>query len=242
MNEHDLFRAIGAMDESKLSACEAPASRRRLRPIGKLLLLAAVIAALSVSALAAPAIYNAITHAELRQNDRLLETPGDDLSSDQLGGTELYLHIDANEDAPATLQQPYLPTAILGEGAGYCYRYDDLFLYWRGDYRFEQYVLPQSSEASFEAPLRTIQGSNGRSEMKTYAGISVLEVVFEGMFDGETATTRQLYWSDGDYLYYLLLPSDADAEQILSTLTAFTDIDSYLRKPDNKPGCPILMP
>lgn len=242
MNEHDLFRTIGAMDESTLSACEAPASRRRLRPLGKLILVAAVIAALSVSALAAPAIYNAITHAELRQNDHLLDTPDDDLASDQLGGQELYLRIDANEDAPATLAQPYLPTAILDEGVGYCYRYDDLFLYWHGDYRFEQYVLPQSGEASFEAPLRTIQGADTHSEMKTYAGISVLEVVFAGTFDGEAVTTRQLYWSDGDYLYYLLLPSDADAAQILSTLSAFTDIDSYLRKPDNKPDCPILVP
>ncbi len=242
MNEHDLFNAIGAMDDRQLAACETPASRRRLRPLGKILLVAAVIAALSVSALAAPAIYNAITRVELHKNDHLLDTPDDTLTADQLGGYELFLQVDAKKDAPAVLEQAYIPGAILGEGAAYCFRYDDMFLYWRGEYRFEQYVLPQNSETSFRAPIRSIQGAAVRSETKDYLGLSVLEVVFEEKFDGETALTRQLYWSDGNYLYYLLLPSDADAAQILSTMTAFTDIESYRNEPVNKPDSPFLAP
>lgn len=238
MNEHDLFKAIGAVDDQQLLECEAPTSRRRLRPLGKALLLAAVIAVLSISAMATPSIYNALKGSDLRWNNHLYNG----FPEDQCGGYELFLDIDADENAPRTLEQPYIPTAILSTDTGYCFCYEDLFLYWRGEYRFEQYVLPENTDTTYNALIRTIPNAKVITEIRNYAGFDVLEVIFDDTTNGERISNRQLYWSDGSYLYYLTLPLDADAEQILSTMTAFTDIDQYLHEPIYKPSYCILKP
>lgn len=238
MNEHDLFKAIGAVDNQHLRECEATTSRRHRHPLGKTFLIAAVIALLSISAMAAPTIYNALKGSDLRWNNNLYNG----FPEDQSGGYELFLDIDIDKNAPQTLEQPYIPTAILSTDSGYCFCYEDLFLYWRGEYRFEQYVFPENTDTTYNALIRTISNANVITETRNYAGFDVLEVIFDNTTHGERLSNRQLYWSDGSYLYYLMLPLDADAEQILSTMTAFTDINQYLHEPIYKPSHCLLKP
>lgn len=231
MNEYDLFKAIGSVDQQELLQCEV--SRRRLHSLGKAFLIAAVIAMLSISAIAAPTIYNALRGGELSRNDRLYP----DFPEDQAGGYQLFLDLAAVENAPETLEQPYILTALLGESAdeALCARYDDAFFYWRGAYRFEQYVVTGNVNKIY-SHVRSIQDADATTAMKTYAGMDVLEIIFMG----ESDSNRQLFWSDGSYIYYLMLPIDANAEQILSTMTVFTNVEDYLNEPINKPA--MLIP
>lgn len=230
MNEHDLFQAIGSIDEQLLQ-CEVP--HRRLRSLGKAFLIAAVIAILSISAMAAPAIYNALKGGTLSWNDRLHA----DFPEGESGGYQLFLDLAAVENAPEILEQPYIPTLLLEDSANdsLCAWYDDSFLYWHGAYRFEQYVIT-GNVTKIYSHVRSIQDADATTAMKTYAGMDVLEIIFKG----ESDSNRQLFWSDGSYIYYLLLPSDVDADQILSTMTIFANVEDHLNEPITKPA--MLIP
>lgn len=230
MNEHDLFKAIGLIDEQLL---QSETSRRRMRPLSKVFFIAAMIAVLSISAMAAPTVYNALKGGDLSWNDRLYA----DFPEDNAGGYQLFLDLAAVEDAPQTLEQPYILTALLGESTdeALCARYDDSFFYWRGAYRFEQYVIDENADRIC-SHVRSVLDADATATMKTYADTDVLEIIFKG----ESDSNRQLFWSDGSYIYYLMLPLDVDASQILSTMTVFTDVEDHLNAPINKPA--MLIP
>lgn len=236
MNEHDLFKAIGSIDERLL---QSETSRRRMRPLAKVFLIAAVIAAISVSAMAAPTVYSALKGGDLSWNDRLHI----DFPEDNTGGYQLFLDLAAVENAPEILEQPYILTALLDESTddrlnnygSLCGWYDDSFFYWCGAYRFEQYVIDENANRIC-SHVRSVLDADATATMKTYADTDVLEIIFKG----ESDSNRQLFWSDGSYIYYLMLPLDADASQILSTMTVFTDMKDYLNEPVNKP--PMLIP
>lgn len=236
MNEHDLFKAIGSIDEQLL---QSETSRRRMRPLSKVFFIAAMIAVLSISAMAAPTVYNALKGGDLSWNDRLYA----DFPEDNAGGYQLFLDLAAVENAPETLEQPYILTALLGENiddrlnnyGSLCGWYDDSFFYWCGAYRFEQYVIDENADRIC-SHVRSVLDADATATMKTYADMDVLEIIFKG----ESDSNRQLFWSDGNYIFYLMLPLDADADQILSTMTVFTDVEEHLNEPSTKPA--MLIP
>lgn len=239
MNEHNLFQIIGQTDDAHLLECDGPGEKHRVHPIRKTLLIAAMVAMLAISAVATPAIYSAMTNGTIQPSYEQypyvsIYGPGAEGMTD---GYEVLLNIEVSETAPKKLETPHIPAALLNETVSRCEWAEYGFVFWcrKGQFRFEQYAIPEDGNGTYRAIVRSIQDAKVRSTMTTYAGISVMEVIFDGFWDDN----RQLYWSDGDYIYYLMLPMDADANALLATMTVMENVSDYLNEPMDFPFSPL---
>lgn len=169
------------------------------------------------------------------------------------------LEVDVDEDAPETIQSRYIPAALLERcTVEACTDSESLFsleLSMDGpknsritDIRYQQLPLPKDGKMEVQGIL-----SSGiwRQKLRTYGRASVLEIT--GLSKYETALgevhighmlaggehirsiqTRQIFWSDGLYLYALKLPfyppyiRDSKFEEIITSLTPVEDITEYL--------------
>ena len=227
MNEPELFEAIGHADEKYLKELENRKTVELRRPLWRVGLVAALIALLAVTSIAATNIISALTGGETYWSDELypyvsIYGPGAEGMTD---GHRVVLEIDVDPNAPATLETPCVPTVLLeNHPAGRCVWESHGAVYWckyyydngkTDDIRFEQYAIPEDGDGKYYAIVRSISGAKKESRMFEVGNIQVMEITFTGWFDLEsmkTVETRQLYWSDGMYIYYLLLPYDVDAE------------------------------
>lgn len=259
MNEHQLFQAIGQADEKYLQELEEKKQLKLGRTLRRVGLAAALICLLAMTAVAAPNIISALTGGETYWSYDLypyvsIYGPGEEGMTD---GHRVVLEINVDPDAPATLETPCIPTVLLeNHPAGRCVWESHGAVYWckyyyengkTDDIRFEQYAIPEDGDGKYYAIIRSIPDAKKESRMFTVGDIQVMEVTFTGWIDPESmrfVETRQLYWSDGMYIYYLLLPYDVDAAFYESVITSVQPVedtsifDEFTNRPSPIPTDP----
>ena len=252
MNEHQLFEAIGHADEKYLIELEGRKPLKLCSVLRRAAMVAALITLLAVTAVAGPNIISALVGGETYWSDELypyvsIYGPSAEGMTD---GHRVVLEIDVDPNAPATLETPCVPTVLLeNHPAGRCVWESHGAVYWckyyyengkTDDIRFEQYAIPEDGDGKYFAIIRSITGAKKESRMFTVGDIRVMEVTFTGYFDLGSmrfVETRQLYWSDGMYIYYLLLPYDVDAEFYESVITSVQPVEdtSIFADSSNRP-------
>lgn len=95
-------RTLGKIEQAKTP-------HRAMRPLGKLLLAAAIIAVLVGGAFAAPAIWNALTGVNAVQAGKAAVILNEDSVSARSGYLEITPQITANPDAPEQIETYYVP-------------------------------------------------------------------------------------------------------------------------------------
>lgn len=256
MREHDLFTAIGEIDDIYLLELEQSKIRRLPKHFG----LIAAIFVLLLTACAAPAIlqhFDALQSGGIVNNehtvtwDELWENP----DAHAVDGDYIILHpstvamdVTVAEDAPETLVHPCLPLGLLDyasiengaltetslslELSTKIPRYGTI----RGLY-YQQHVLPKDGHVELE----NFVGSGVMKEnLKTYGDISTLEVegktcypLLDSPREQPAVYTKHIFWSDGHYLYCLKLPITYNlpvtaVDGIVTSLTPIEDISDYL--------------
>lgn len=243
MNEYQLFQAIGHADDEYLNELEERKVLKLPCVLRRAGMVAAMIALLAVTVAATSGVLSALTDGRLSLTNVLypyvsIYGPGTQGMTD---GPQVLLKIDVDPDAPATLETPHLPTALLEDyPATRCEQAEYGLVYWsvyyyadgsraRTDIHFEQYAIPEWRSGTYNAIYRGIEDAKKESRMFEVDGIRVMEVTLTGSKTG--LETRQLYWSDGMYIYYLLLPYDVEAdfyESVITSVQPVEDITPYL--------------
>ena len=241
MNEHDLFLAIGGVYDGYLAGEKQQKPSRGKRLLWRVGLVAAVISILAVTVSAAPLILGALSGGKIRFVERgqpyisIYSTAG--IAGE---GYQVLLDLDVDPDAPETLEEPCLPVSLLennppsrcnwekyGVVCWFRYHYPD----GRAEsVRFEQYTIPETVVGLYPAICRSIQWSVVKSRTFECGGKTVYEVTFTDSLEGNLET-RQLYWSDGRYIYYLLVDYDveaADYEKIIQSIQPVEDMTPYI--------------
>ena len=237
MTELDLLQAVGGIQESYLQVAERTASSARTgRGLWRLGLAAAILSMLSLTAAAVQLFSGTVLRSE--KPYEYISIYGENHIT-AIGDYEVRLQLAPAEDAPNTLQTTYLPAALMEDyPSGWCVMGDYGLRYWNrfrmrdGTYaniRYEQYVLPVPKDGTYGAPCRCIPGARVESSVTEYGGIPVLELIFQGEAYPQGGS-RQLYWTDGNYIFYLMVPYELDAgayEELITTLEA-ADVTPYL--------------
>lgn len=242
MNEHDLFLAIGEADDAYLAGEPQLKANRSKRILWRIGLVAAVISMLAVTVSAAPMILGALGGGDIRIMEggqpyiSIYSTAGKTYGS----GYQVLLNLDVDSDAPETLEDPCLPVALLEDiRITRCnwekYGVICWFWYYQEDgsfvpARFEQYTIPETVDGLYPAVCRSIEWSVVQGRSLEYGDKCIYEVTFTGSLKGD-GESRQLYWSDGKYIYYLLLDYDVGPEiyeQIIDSIQPVEDMTPYV--------------
>lgn len=242
MNEHDLFLAIGAVDDAYLNNENGSKPGRGKRILWRVGLVAAVISLLVVTVSAAPVILGALRDGKIRFAEdgqpyiSIYSTAGITSSN----GYQVLLDLDVDPDAPETLEDPCLPVSLLENNLPSRCNWEKYgvicwFRYHCPDgraesIRFEQYTIPETVDGLYPAICRSIPWSIVKSRTLECGDKTVYEVTFTGSLESKLET-RQLYWSDGKYIYYLLLDYDveaADYEKIIESIQPVEDMTPYI--------------
>lgn len=256
MNEETLFEAIGDVENRFLEELEEVPLRRLPKRFG---LIAALIALL-LTACAAPVVIRNFDkvidgspaetgpgfHVYVYENGNLTET--------YFRPSGFDLEVNVSPDAPDKIMEHYLPLAFLEHSQIESYsdteqefslslsmkipRYGRVY-----GITYFQRTLPKDGIAYIEGVL---DHPDWEQIMRTFGETKVMEISGKDAYtdaDGNTIcyngnwiaqiTTKQLYWSDGHYLFGLHYPvtyplSDADTEPFINSLTAVDDLNQYL--------------
>lgn len=245
MKQEQLLEAIGGVDEGMLMETEQPARTVRFG-IGKALLIAAVIAALAVSAGAVKGIFSLpIRDSQITTNETaapfIMDSEGN-IVPIPVKGLQITMDVDISENAPEYLEEYYLmdaPEGWQGSGMG-----TQAGRYWLSSW--EQFFWQDSYSGRVELRQSTVH--NYRSNEKTVdtlhwlletdgvtaqtvqmAGMEVLKVSIPAIPWRNNSTAHaycpqgetRLYWSDGRYIMRMIYPAgftDAQGEAMLKTL------------------------
>lgn len=132
MKKHQLLESIGAVDEELLEQAETAHYKRR-SPVFKVLLVAAIVAMLSVTAIAAQSLFADVDDGELVEKTFTIKTVnssyelGDPEQQHQYFGYTISADIETVQDVPMKLLYPYLsdvPEDWVCIGAAHA-KYDD---------------------------------------------------------------------------------------------------------------------
>ncbi len=207
MKEMELFQAMGQVNEDFLTEMEAPRSTKKLWKVG---LVAAAVGLLTVTAVAAalPGLLKGEFIDDAGVHD-YVSIYGPGVLTDDL---DVLLEIEAAPNAPATLETPYVPTVLLEMDSNHRIWADYGLEYWcAGDIRYEQFVLTPAEGGRYRARVRGADAdSTVEQRMIQCGGFEVLELTYTGGKNG--IEVRQLYWSDGMYVYYLMVPYELGEE------------------------------
>lgn len=250
MTTMQLMRAISAADPSDLEHSE-----RTVRSKGKtafrLSLAAAVVALLTITVFAVPAIRNALFGVRTKQTyiSRIFVDEGNaaDVHESYL---DVSLDIALDKSAPASIETYYIPMLpasqwepiplITREGQSPNLSKSTL-LQWQtqdGSYvLFRQYAMPgYSAEQPFDSVCTGFDAdySIEQIELSSYIvqRITVEPSSKEALgFLGKHAGLQKLYWSNGDYIFTMEVNfdmSDATLADIFESITTTADVMPYL--------------
>lgn len=258
MNEYDIFAAIGGVEDTFLAELEESRIRRLPRHSG----LIAAMLALLLTACAAPVVIRSFdkvtggSRAETGSGFQIVE-----YSSGSRKPTKSYfvpsgveLEVTVAPEAPQKIEEHFLPLKILEycEVESYTDAQTEFSLslsmkvprFGRAyGIFYRQYVLPADGHVQLQDILDSREWERS---FQTYGDINALE--FEGngryedsdgstlLYDGNHVAriyTKQIFWSDGFYLYCLKIPvtyplTIEKVEEIVTSLTVVEDIAEYL--------------
>lgn len=229
---------------------EAEGVSRKNKKIGwKVVLVAAVVAGLAVTAAASPAIYNALFGAKVEKDPYVWQSATDpaDGSSYEMNVYEVDLQVEFGENAPVEIEEFYVPAAPAGfeQIKGHLYEKEDVvFLaeYWwtqdgaEGDIFFSQVAGGSADEEFLKVDISAPLGNPPRTGLYTVGELQGYLVDVPPVGDGIRGD-RIFCWSDGQYLFRLEMPygySDTQLEELVKSVTAVEDIAPYLVSMDQQ--------
>ena len=250
MTNLDLISAIGAAAEQDLDHSERLVTHRR-RVSTRVLLAAALIALLSLTAYAAPAIYNALFGVETRQSfvSRIYVEKGKpaDVSESAI---DIYLKVRMLPEAPSEIETFYVPMLPaeqwdpipLQKTEGSAVSFDNgVLLQWQnadGEYvKFEQTAWSYDTVGEFQDTLLTGFDASYSVSQTELGGCTVQRIVVEPSEKEENGVyaahpgLQKLYWSDGLYIFSMEVNysmPDARQTEILESIRPVGDPADYL--------------
>ena len=259
MKEETLFEAIGAVEDRYLEELEASPVQRLPKHFG----LVAALIALLLTACAAPVVIRSFdkvisgSRSETGFGYLVRTYENGALTETHFLPSGLDLEVEVSPDAPETIMEHYLPLAFLEHSQIESYSDTDQEFSLSLSMKIPRYgrvygityfqrILPKDGLVYLEDVM---DDDEWRQTMRTFGDTKVMEISGHDAYtdaEGNTIcyrgnwiahiTTKQLYWSDGHYLFGLRYPvtyplSDADTESIINSLTAVEDLSQYLPVP-----------
>ncbi len=242
MKNEKLFEAIGDLDEHMIAQTEIVPTQRSKRIGWRVMLVAAIVAGLGVTAVAAPILRNAVKGGKLETKPQTVYTPTDPVTgqSQELHSYEITLEVEFDQDAPKSIETYYIvpdiPEEFNRQFLGHIMKdevmtqfgwvesgtdRDICFNQWAGRYDAMKDVLTVN--------VTTASGAVPKHGLRTFGGIQGYLV--EEPTLGENYGEREFYWSDGAYLFRLQVPcdyTDAQLEAMVASVRPVEDITPYL--------------
>lgn len=241
MKKEELFEAIGQVDDRLLADADREKAHRKLG--WKVMLVAAVVAGLAVTAGASPSIRNALFGGKVETDDRtwFSATDPSDGSSYAMKSHEITLSVEMDEDAPESIQVYHIPQIPEGykQIKGHVHDYDApnaLAQFWwiaegtDEDIFFSQVAGGSVTPQDLTEIVSTVPGDKVQAEMCTIAQIRGYLIDVRPIGDG-FGGDRIFFWSDGSYLFRLEMPysfTDQQMEELVASVQPVEDIVPYL--------------
>ena len=251
MTNLDLISAIGeAVKQEDLEHSERLVTHRR-RVSTRVLLAAALIALLSFTAYAAPAIYNALFGVKTTQSavSRIFVEKGKPADVHE-SALDITLEVRMLPEAPSEIETfwaPMLPAKQwdpipLQKTEGSVVNFDlGVLLQWQnadGEYvKFEQTAWPYDTVGEFQDTLLTGFDASYSVSQTELGGYRVQRIIVEPSEKEENGVyaahpgLQKLYWSDGLYIFSMeanySMP-DARLAEILESIRPVSDPAHYL--------------
>lgn len=254
MKNTELLEAVGMIDEQLLVQAEtAPA--KGWKTARRILLAAAIISALAVTAVAVSGLLSLpVEGGQIISGETVAPFSMDaqgNIDPSGVEGLKVMMDVEVNEDAPTVLEEFYvldLPSQWRiagGGGAGDGYFYASQGSEWKlgnkpGKIRLWQDVTEYYlTSGGCVDTLRKLTAEDGVTATATeFAGLSVLRVNIPALprfaqdpgidaYYCVEGETR-IYWTDGDYMLMFAYPqwiSDGEAEAMVRSLEKETYID-----------------
>ena len=233
MKREDLLEAMSFISEDVLQETETK-PRFSGKVIGKLILIAATVAALAISVAAATGLFSRpIGEVGIVENETVAPFEMDEDGNIILGGVKgqkVTMQVEIDPDAPGTLEEIYHiePAAPWesagGASSGSLYIYYTWDKYWEVEGKPGRLRLHQSTTSNY---IESVSGENVvdllrglpadtklTTEKVTMAGMEMLKLTIPelpGYDEGKghlfcAGGETRLYWSDGRYLLQLDYP------------------------------------
>lgn len=261
MNEQDLFQAIGSAEDVFLAEIE-DTKFRHLPP--RATLIAAVLIIILLTACAAPMVlrsFDKIVGGQPAENGNgvhlyILRSGSSKPESVEFCPTDVEIEVTADPNAPKTIEEYRIPLALLDYCNVESYTAEESVFTIQLSMNvphgrtygifYRQYAIPPERVITVPDALRN--GYFWEQALTTYADVSVLEFsstsgdledrngasIPSGGTKAPRLYIRNLFWSDGFYLYCLRIPQCypitevSDIENIITSLTTVDDLSAYL--------------
>lgn len=253
MTNYKLLESIGAVDDELLQECET-ATFTRKTVVFKVLLVAAIIAMLSVTALAVQQfLFTDVTGGELEPAEFKIYVTNSDWKVERIGTKSGYLvnaTIETFDDVPMKLLYPYLPAipeswVCSGAGNG---KYDGEIGVFGVEWTYEQdgeeykvFYRQESAHFYNSREAKTVWWLDHLPEDVTVTGrattildAKVYRVEITGSADPNWYNYDRslIFWSDGYSIFQLDVPAyytDEAIYTLMSSLTLQQDIETALK-------------
>lgn len=250
MKREDLLEAMSFISEDVLQETEVK-HRISGKTVGKLILIAATVAALAISVAAATGLFSRpIGEVGMITDETIWPFDMDSQGNITPGGVEgvkITMEVEMDAEIPTHLEKIYnleMPTQWEQSGGGGSmgiYTYYSWFTTWAteekpGEVRLTQSITDGKEKQQVVDLLHDLPEDTALTTEKTVvAGLNVLKLTIPKLPDytgtrycagGET----RLYWTDGQYILQFDYPywmTDAEAEKLLSTLNSKDYIVPY---------------
>lgn len=240
MMREDLLEAIGNLDDKILAETEATASTASRRTIRRVVLVAALVAGLAVSAGAVPLIHSAVQGGTMKTDETAYFTPTNPANgeSHRTQRHEITLDVQFDEAPPEQIEMHYMLSAVPDKYTQYhgqLYRGARTAQFgWKseegnGVIFFTQHAAGTLNEYDLRVSVFTPYGQIPKHGLRVIAGIQ--GYLIEEPAGAGLAGSRRFVWSDGAYLFCLEVPveqTDEELNQLLTGIRPIEDISDYI--------------
>lgn len=242
MKKYQLLESIGAVDEELLDQAET-ARYKRKPPVFKVLLVAAIVAMLSVTAIAAQSLFADVNGGEVVSKTFKINSVNSSYELGEVyeyGGYTIRADIDTVKDVPRKLLYPYLPAVPedwVCSGAAYA-TYDDEYgmmgITWEFERNGETYEVFYRQESAYFYNTSKDQHVwdlfQVENDMTVSGQVEILgEAKVYRVYLSGTEQKNTLYkpygqsliiWSDGYSIFLLQVPEIMSDEEVFDLMCA----------------------